>query len=109
MTLTRRQFALAACGLALLPLTAKPARAATHQVTIAGMQFSPASLTIAPGDTVVFTNADGAPHTATAKDSSFDTGKLAKGDSASITFSAAGEFAYYCKVHPMMKATITVG
>jgi plastocyanin len=28
--------------------------------------------------------------------------------SATITFAAAGEFAYYCKVHPMMKASITV-
>ena len=36
-------------------LLATTARAATHQVTIANMGFEPASLTIAAGDTVVFT------------------------------------------------------
>lgn len=108
MTLTRRQFTTTCLAASLLPLAAGPARAATHQVTIKSMKFKPASLTIAAGDKVTFVNQDNAPHTATAKDGSFDTGKLTKGQSATMTFGQPGAFAYFCQVHPMMKAAITV-
>jgi plastocyanin len=108
MSLSRRQFTIACLGTALVPLAASPARAATHQVSIASMKFSPASLNIAAGDEVTFTNEDGVPHTASAEDGSFDTGRLTKGQSATITFAAAGEVAYFCKVHPMMKAKLIV-
>lgn len=96
-------------GLAGLPLlaAAKRAEAATHAVTIQGFAFNPAALNVAVGDTVTFTNADGAPHTATAQDGSFDTGTLRRGDSASITIGAAGAHAYKCNFHPAMKGTIT--
>lgn len=105
---SRRQF-VTLLGLgATLPLIAGPARAADHSVMIRNMKFEPAELTIAAGDTVTFTNADGAPHTATADDGSFDTGKLKKGDSASLTFSTAGSFAYHCEIHRGMKAVLTV-
>ena len=93
--------------LALLGLASSPALAATHQVAIRGMAFEPAGLSVEPGDTVIFTNLDSAPHTATATDGSFDTGRLGKGQSAKITITAPGRFDYLCKVHPMMKARIT--
>jgi plastocyanin len=86
---------------------AAPAFAADHAVVIQGMKFSVPALKVAVGDTITFTNRDGAPHTATAKDGSFDTGRLAKGQSATITVSEAGTFDYFCAVHPMMKASIT--
>jgi plastocyanin len=106
--LSRRQFT-AMLGLgATLPLIAQPARAADHSVTIKNMKFDPAELTVAAGDTVTFTNADGAPHTATADDGNFDTGKLTKGQSASLIFASAGVFAYHCNIHRSMKATVTV-
>ena len=44
---------------------ARRGHAATHTVTIRNFAFEPATLTVAAGDTVTFTNADGAPHTAT--------------------------------------------
>lgn len=109
MSLSRRQFALASLCLPLVIASARRAEAATHQVSIKNMKFSPAALTVAPGDQITFTNEDGAPHTATATDGSFDTGRLAKGESATITAPAAGEYAYICAVHPMMKGTLTVG
>ena len=84
-----------------------PAFAADHAVDIRGMKFSVPALEVAVGDTVTFTNRDGAPHTATAKDGAFDTGRLAKGQSATITVSKAGTFDYFCAVHPSMKASIT--
>jgi plastocyanin len=95
----------AAAGISLL--FAFPALAADHAVAIQGMKFSPANLTVAVGDTVTFTNMDSAPHTATANDGSFDTGRLNRGQSAKITIKKAGDFAYICALHPMMKGQIT--
>jgi len=112
MTLySRRQtLRLGFASLAALPLLAlgtRRAMAATHQVEIKGFKFSPASLQVAVGDTVMFTNKDGAPHTATATDGSFDTGTVKKNKTGSITITAAGAHAYKCRFHPNMKGTIT--
>ena len=87
-------------------LIAAPAFAADHVVTIKGMKFAPAELQVAVGDTVTFTNEDAAPHTATASDGSFDTGRLSRGQSATVTIESAGTFAYICTIHPAMKGTI---
>lgn len=107
--LTRRQMlARVATAAAALPVLATGARAATHQVSIEGFAFSPASITIAAGDTVVFTNNDSAPHTATADSGAFDTGRLSRGSSAQLTFNSPGAFSYFCAVHPNMKGAITV-
>lgn len=88
---------------------ALPAVAATHAVNIDGMKFVPADLTVQVGDSVTFTNLGGAPHTATANGGGFDTGRLTKGQSATVTFSAPGDFTYFCAIHPSMKAVIRVG
>lgn len=108
MPFTRRAFGLSAVSLPLLPLLGGPAQAATHSVAIIAMKFTPKTLQIAAGDAVTFLNQDNAPHTATAKDGSFDTGRLAPGQDASITFDAPGEYSYFCRIHPGMKARITV-
>lgn len=101
----RRSVLFALTAAATLP--ALTARAATnHDVAIQGMKFAPADLSVAVGDTVTFTNMDSAPHTGSAKDGSFETGKLSKGKSATVTISAAGDHAYFCKVHPNMKGVI---
>ena len=107
MPISRRQFLTrTATATAALPLLALPARAATHQVAIRGMAFVPAAITIAAGDSVTFVNEDQAPHTATC--AAFDTGRLTQGQSASLTFSAPGQFAYACAIHGMMTGSITV-
>lgn len=109
---TRRQVLRLAASAAALPLLATAGRAASHaanhDVNIEGFAFSPANITITPGDKVTFTNSDGAPHTATADNGSFDTGRLNRGQSASLTFSTAGTYTYFCAIHPNMKGTITV-
>jgi plastocyanin len=97
--------------LAALPLAAfaVPVRAATsHAVTIKSFKFNPAVLEVAVGDTIVFTNQDGAPHTATASDGSWDTGRLGKGKSAEIAVTSGMSGAYICKFHPMMAGQIKV-
>lgn len=112
MTDTTRRAAIASLLAAPLALAVGRVHAASHAtahaVTIEGFAFSPAELTVAVGDTITFTNNDGAPHTATALEGSFDTGRLNRGESGEITLTAAGSFDYKCSFHPAMTGTITV-
>lgn len=77
-----------------------------NTVTIEGMAFSPASLTVKAGTTVTWTNNDNMPHTVTADNNSFTSKTLNKGDTYTHQFSAAGTYPYHCEVHPAMKATV---
>lgn len=101
-----KKITLATAALSLV-LAASSAFAADHAVAIKGMKFSPANISIAAGDTITFTNMDRAPHTATSKTGLFDTGRLKKGESAVVKFASAGDFAYFCAVHPSMKASVS--
>jgi plastocyanin len=92
---------------------ARRARTTAHAagssgVTIKNFAFSPGSVTVNVGDTVTWTNQDSVPHTATAKDGSFDTGIIQKAGSGSHTFTKPGTIAYICSVHPNMHGTIVV-
>ena len=87
---------------------AAPGGAATHTVTIEGMRFDPAVLTIKVGDTVVWVNKDLFPHTATSKAGGFDSQQIAASESWRHVFGKKGEFSYVCTLHPPMKATIKV-
>ncbi len=79
----------------------------THTVTIEGMQFTPADLTVKKGDTVVWVNKDLFPHTATAS-GTFDSKSIAEGASWQFTPAATGVFPYTCTFHPTMKGTLRV-
>jgi plastocyanin len=81
----------------------------TGHMTISGFRFEPTELTVTPGTVVTWTNEDSAPHTATARDGSFDTDRLNSGDvSSQVKFDKAGTFEYYCEVHPWMVGRIVV-
>ncbi|HEX3834503.1 MAG TPA: cupredoxin family copper-binding protein [Solirubrobacteraceae bacterium] len=77
-------------------------------VTIADFHFTPPTTTVHLGDTITWANDGPSSHTATAKDGSFNTGTLSKGQSASHTFTRPGTYAYVCTIHPFMHGTITV-
>ena len=83
-------------------------KGATHQVTIKDMKFDPEKLEIAPGDAVVWTNQDDRDHTVAAKDGSFKSDNLNRGETFAHVFKGAGKFAYSCAYHPRMKGTIVV-
>jgi plastocyanin len=85
-----------------------PAAGGGDAVTIANFAFGPASLSVAAGTTVTWTNEDTAAHTATADDGSFDSSSIAPGATFSHAFDTAGTFAYHCSIHPNMTATIEV-
>jgi plastocyanin len=77
-----------------------------HRVEIQGMQFVPAELTVAVGDTVEWTNVDLVPHTVTSP-GLFDSGSLATRQPWRYTVTRAGELAYTCTFHPTMHAKLT--
>lgn len=77
-------------------------------VTIDNFAFSPASLTVATGATVTWTNNQTANHTVTGDAGEFDSAQLPDGASFSQTFDTAGTFAYHCEIHPNMTGTVTV-
>ena len=80
----------------------------THIVEIRQFDFSPRELVVRKGDIVTWVNRDIAPHTATATDSSWDTGELAQGESADIVVRDDMQASYYCRYHPMMKGQLTI-
>jgi plastocyanin len=73
------------------------------------MKFDPAQIEIAVGDKVVWTNADDRDHTVVARENSFKSGNLSKGDRFEQTFSKAGKYSYACSYHPRMKGVVIVG
>ena len=77
-------------------------------VDIADFAYKPGNLTIAAGATVAWVNRDSAPHTATDRDETWDTGRLGKDEAKSISFDSPGQYRYYCVYHPNMKALLTV-
>jgi plastocyanin len=83
-------------------------QAAKGAVRIADFAFTPDSRSAKVGDSVKWTNEDGATHRVTADDGAFDSGNLAAGKAFSFTFDKAGTFAYHCNVHQSMKGTVTV-
>lgn len=76
-------------------------------ITIADFAFSGPE-TASVGDTITVTNEDAVGHTWTAVDGDFDSGSLGQGESFEFTFDEAGEFDYFCAVHPTMTGIITV-
>jgi plastocyanin len=76
---------------------------------MAGRAFSPTTIQAKVGDVITWTNNDTLPHTATLTDDpTCTTENLATGATGSLTFSAAGSYAFFCKIHSDMTGTIEV-
>lgn len=96
---TRSALIIAAFGLA-----STSAWAANHSVSVGGtgLVFTPASLSIAAGDTVTFTNAGGF-HNAVSDPgavTSFSSGAASSAAwSITVTFPTPGTIGYHCEIH----------
>jgi plastocyanin len=63
-------------------------------------EMDPDPITIAVGDSIMWSNTDSTAHTATEDDGAFDTGSIAGGESsAPVQFLEAGTFTYHCGIH----------
>lgn len=83
--------------------------AGTYNVEIKNFAFSPTSLTIKKGDSVVWTNQDSANHKlASDTGSEIESSSLANGETYSHAFENTGTYDYHCSIHPSMKAKIIV-
>ena len=76
-------------------------------VNISGFAYSGATQA-SVGQTIRFTNMDGAAHTASAAGNTFDTGTLSGGQSADVVIDQPGTYTYFCWFHGGMTGTITV-
>jgi plastocyanin len=80
-----------------------------HVVDIKNMVFSPAKLSISPGDTVVWTNSDNVPHMVNATNSGqFQSPLFNQGQNYQHIFPQVGKYDYRCGIHPTMTGSITV-
>jgi plastocyanin len=77
-----------------------------HTVIIGNFEFSPEVLSVKPGDRIVWVNQDIVPHTATALDSSWDTGAIGSNESRETVVKKAQTLAYFCFYHPVMTAKL---
>ncbi|MCX4097175.1 plastocyanin/azurin family copper-binding protein [Nocardia sp. alder85J] len=92
------------------PASTPTPHASTITVDVKDMKFSPATLTVTPGDTVTWKFADRMPHAVQGM------GDTAMGINSPIynkgewsyTFSVPGTYRYLCPLHPDMRGTVTV-
>ena len=80
---------------------------AVKTVQIRNFAFHPATLKVNRGARVAFANSSKVAHTAT-RGGSFDTRRIAPGESKRVRFNQKGTFAYHCKIHPTMRGKIVV-
>src|SRR2546423_14049121 len=86
---------------------ASPAMADTKTVQITKSGFVPATVTVAQGDTVKWTNLDSTSHQVVADDGSFGSVALKTNDTYSFNFGKAGTYKYH-DTFSKAKGTVTV-
>jgi plastocyanin len=74
-------------------------------ISIIGMAFSPADITITKGATVTWTNNDTMPHSIVSSDNVLGS---KAGESYEHTFNDSETVSYRCGIHPFMSGTIQV-
>ena len=89
---------------------AVPAAPATAgaEVKIDNFNFTPATITVAVGTQVTWTNRDDISHTVVSDDKNFKSKALDMDEKFSYTFTKPGTYSYFCSIHLKMKGTIVV-
>ena len=105
MTRTMLRSLILAAAL-LLPLGVA-AHAQELSVNIDNFTFSPPELKVKVGDTVTWTNHDDIPHTVVSA-GKFRSKTMDTDNTFSFTFTAAGDYTYFCALHPHMTGMIKV-
>ena len=93
----------------LAPQQSFPAGASKAQVDIDNFSFLPKEITVPVGTTVTWTNHDDVPHVVASADDQFKkSAALDTDESFSHTFTTAGNYTYFCSIHPHMTGKIIV-
>lgn len=96
-----------AVAAAIISLHLGSAYAEETTVTIDNFTFEPKQLTVKAGTTVTWKNHDDIPHTIVSA-GKFRSKPLDTDDSFSFTFTATGDYTYFCSLHPHMTGVIKV-
>src|SRR5258706_15160728 len=87
---------------------AQQAPASSAEVKVDNFSFGPATLTVAVGTTVTWTNRDDIPHTIVSTEKVFKSKVLDTDEKFSFTFDKAGTYPYFCSIHPKMTGSVVV-
>ncbi|MFV3130638.1 cupredoxin domain-containing protein [Niveispirillum sp. KHB5.9] len=95
---------------ALLFLAGSAGAVDPPSITQQGIAFTPRAVTIKVGQQVLFRNEDPFGHNVYSPnmESIFDIGLQEPGTETPVTFSVAGEITIQCRIHPKMRAKVTV-
>jgi plastocyanin len=100
-----RSLGLAVAATILLGIAS--AQAEEFKVTIDNFTFTPAQLSVKIGDTVTWTNHDDIPHTVVSA-GKYRSKTMDTDGTFSFTFTSAGDYKYFCSLHPHMTGMIKV-
>ena len=79
-----------------------------------GTCFLPGEVTIGVGESIIWSNDSSVVHTVTSgnpedgSDGFFDSSIIMSGDTFSHTFTEAGQYNYFCSIHPWMQGSVLV-
>jgi len=78
------------------------------EIGIADHAYRPGTIHVPVGATVTWQNRDEEVHTVTSTAQAFDSKAIDTGEHFDHTFTAPGTYAYFCALHPYMRAEIVV-
>jgi plastocyanin len=94
-------------GLPKVAANTQKVASATNEVKIDNFSFGPGTIAVAVGTTVTWTNRDDIPHTVVCA-GKFRSKTLDTDGKFTFTFAAAGEYKYFCSLHPHMTGVVKV-
>jgi plastocyanin len=94
----------------ILAVFSTPAYAAEHVVNQKQLTFTPEAITIAPGDTIRFTNGDRTAHHIMTADqgANISSPLLPPGNDFTVKLDKPGVYVFGCHIHPKMALKVTV-
>ena len=109
-SVTRRSLGILSLGFAAAAATilrTDRALAEDTAVHIDNFVFEPKQLTVKVGTTVTWTNRDDIPHTVVCA-GKFRSKTMDTDGTFTFTFTTAGEYKYFCSLHPHMQGVVKV-
>ena len=105
-----RSFVLIAVGALALALAgaSRPAATVTKTVKITATAFKPATVTIATGSAIKWSNTDTKAHQVVANSGAFASPTIRAGNAWTHTFNTAGTYRYHDALHPALTGKVVV-